>query len=433
MSEFRVKQIEPFAAELKVPGDKSISHRAAILASLSNGPCEIDGFLPSEDCMATVNALRQLGVEIEELPTDPGESMKLRVIGRRGRFEQPDGPLDCGNSGTTIRLLSGVLASQPFETELVGDESLSRRPMDRIARPLRKMGAKVSGRGSKCTAPLRVTGSVDLKPINYNLPVASAQVKSAILLAGLFADGRTTVTEPFRSRDHTERMLNYLLVKTVSEGTTVSTWGGQIPESRDLTVPGDLSSAAFWIAATAARPGAHLLVRNVGLNPTRSGILMALIRMGARINEVIDEENGEPVGTIEVFGSELSGIEIGGDEIPKVIDEVPILAVMGALAEGKTIIRDAHELRVKESDRISAVAENLRRLGVTVQEFADGMEIEGGAELKGAKVESLGDHRIAMAFSIAGLYAKGETVVKDVECVGTSYPGFETELKQLLK
>lgn len=438
MSEFRVKPVDPFKAELQVPGDKSISHRAILLASLSNGACEIDGFLASDDCMATLNAMRALGVEIEEIderetrPRNAGVK-RLVVHGCRGRFTQPEGPIDCGNSGTTMRLLCGILAAQPFETELIGDASLSRRPMDRVAEPLRKMGAQIEGRGERCTAPLRITGSAHLKAIQYDSPLPSAQVKSAILLAGMFAEGRTSVTEPYLSRDHTERMLKYLLVKTVREEGALSIWGGQIPESRDLIIPGDLSSAAFWIVAAAAMPKAHLLVRNVGLNPTRAGILKALVRMGARINEIIDEEAGEPVGTIEVFGSRLKGIDIGGEEIPRLIDEVPILAVAGALAEGRTSIRDAEELRVKESDRISAVAENLRRMGVTVQEFADGMEIMGAEHLHGAELNSLGDHRVAMAFAIAGLFARKETVIHDTDCVSTSYPGFAEELRQLVK
>ncbi|MCB1065367.1 MAG: 3-phosphoshikimate 1-carboxyvinyltransferase [Verrucomicrobiae bacterium] len=431
-SQYKVRAASPFTAELVVPGDKSISHRSVMFASLSNGICDIDGFLPSADCWCTVEAMRAMGVQIDVLEEGEFGPTKLRVHGNSGRFEAASGPVNCGNSGTTMRLLSGILAAQPFETELYGDESLSRRPMDRIAGPLSQMGAVIEGRGDRCMPPIRITGTKDIQPIHYDSPVASAQVKSAILLAGMFANGKTSVSEPYLSRDHTERMLKYLLVKTVREGNTVSIWGGQTPESRDLKVPGDLSSAAFWIVAAAARPKSQLRVREVGLNPTRSGILKALIRMGARLKEIVDDENGEPVGSVEVNGGELHGIEIGGDEIPKLIDEIPILAVAGALAKGTTIIRDAHELRVKESDRISAVAENLRRMGVTVQEFADGMEITGGAKLKGATVESLGDHRIAMAFAVAGLYAEGETIVKDVDCVSTSYPGFEQELKQLI-
>jgi 3-phosphoshikimate 1-carboxyvinyltransferase len=428
MADLRVKKAKDFSAELTVPGDKSISHRALMFSALSNGPCEITGFLASEDCLATMNALAAMGVEIEQLGSG---GTHIRVHGCRGEFKDPGRPIDCGNSGTTMRLLAGILASKPFEVTLTGDESLSKRPMNRIAIPLERMGARIKGQGDRCTPPLKVTGRSKLTAIHYDSPVASAQVKSAILLAGLAAEGRTSVSEPYPSRDHTERMLNYLLVKNVREGNTVSIWGGQVPESRDIQVPGDISSAAFWIVAAAARKGARLMIHNVGLNPTRIGVLKVMSRMGAKIVERIDESGCEPMGSIEITGSGLKATGIGGAEIPTLIDEIPVLAVAAALAEGKTVIRDAQELRVKESDRISAVAESLRRMGVTVDEFADGMEITGGAPLKGAEIPSLGDHRIAMAFAIAGLFAEGETVIRDVECIETSYPGFIRELEQL--
>lgn len=431
MSEFKVKPTGAFSAEMTVPGDKSISHRAVIFAAMSNGPCEISGFLPSEDCIATINALRALGIKIEELESDQRGPVRLLVHGKKGEFKKPEKPIDCGNSGTAIRLLCGALGHLPFRIDLIGDESLSTRPMGRVIDPLAEMGVTIKGTGKERTAPLSLVGSTELKAITYDMPMASAQVKSAILLAGLRAHGRTQVIEPAQSRDHTERMLKYFLVKTLREGNTVSTWGGQTPESRDFSVPGDISSAAFWIVAAAARPGAHLLIRNVGLNPTRSGILKTLVRMGAHISEFVEETDGEPYGNIEVKGTTLKGVEIAGDEIPNVIDEIPVLAVAAALAEGTTIIRDAKELRVKESDRISTTAENLRRLGVPVQEFVDGMEITGGETLKGTTLESMGDHRIAMAFAIAGLFATGETVINDVDCVNTSYPGFGEELLQL--
>lgn len=428
MAELRIQKVKDFAAELSVPGDKSISHRALMFAALSNGPCEITGFLASEDCLATMHALTAMGVEIETLGAG---GTHIRVHGCRGQFKDPGKPIDCGNSGTTMRLLAGILASQPFVTTLTGDASLSKRPMNRIALPLEKMGAKIKGQGERCTPPLTITGRPGLTPIDYESPVASAQIKSAILLAALSAEGKSTVSEPYPSRDHTERMLNYLLVKNIREGDTVSIWGGQTPESRDIHVPGDISSAAFWIVAAAARKGAKLLISDVGLNPTRIGILSVILRMGAKITERIDESGCEPMGTIEVVGDGLVATEIGGAEIPTLIDEIPILAVAAALAKGKTVIKDAQELRVKESDRISAVAENLRRMGVTVDEFADGMEITGGAPLKGAEIHSLGDHRIAMAFAIAGLFAEGETLIKGVECIETSYPGFIREIEQL--
>lgn len=428
MSDLRVKKVKDFTAELKVPGDKSISHRALMFSALSNGPCEITGFLAGEDCISTRRALEAMGVQVEDLGSG---GTHIRVHGCRGEFTAPERPIDCGNSGTTIRLLSGILAGCPFEVQLTGDDSLSRRPMKRVALPLEKMGARVRGKGDKCFPPLLVKGREKLMPIDYVSPVASAQVKSAIMLAGLRADGKTSVTEPHPSRDHTERMLNYLLVKNVREGDTVSIWGGQTPESRDIAVPGDISSAAFWIVAAAARDGARLLIDNVGLNPTRTGILGVMTRMGAKLIERVDESGCEPVGSIEVVGGRLVGTEIGGKEIPTLIDEIPILAVAAALAEGKTVIKDAQELRVKESDRISTVAENLRRMGVTVEEFGDGMEITGTDRLEGAEIHSLGDHRIAMAFAIAGLFAEGETTIRGVECIETSYPGFIRELEQL--
>lgn len=428
MSDLKVKKVKDFSAELSVPGDKSISHRALMFSALSNGPCEITGFLAGEDCLATRDALAAMGVEIEELGSG---GTHIRVHGCQGQFNQPERPLYCGNSGTTMRLLSGILAAQPFETKLTGDESLSKRPMNRIAAPLEKMGARITGKGDRCTAPLRILGKEKLTPIRYESPVASAQIKSAIMLAALSADGKTTVIEPHPSRDHTERMLNYLLVKNIREGNEVSIWGGQMPESRDIVVPGDISSAAFWIVAAAAREGARLLIDNVGLNPTRIGILSVMTRMGAKITERIDESGCEPMGSVEIVGGKMKATVIGGEEIPTLIDEIPILAVAAALAEGTTVIKDAQELRVKESDRISTVAENLRRMGVPVEEFADGMEITGVEELQGAEIHSLGDHRIAMAFAIAGLFAKGETIIRGTECIETSYPGFTKELGEL--
>ncbi|MEM7699665.1 MAG: 3-phosphoshikimate 1-carboxyvinyltransferase [Verrucomicrobiota bacterium] len=428
MSELRVKKVRDFVAELSVPGDKSISHRALMFSALSNGPCEITGFLNGEDCLATRRILEQMGVEIEDLGAD---GTHLRVHGCCGEFQEPEGPLDCGNSGTTMRLMSGILAGQPFECELIGDESLSRRPMNRVVTPLEKMGAKMKGRGDKQTPPLKVKGGNKLRSIRYQSPVASAQVKSAIMLAALKSEGKTSVTEPHPSRDHTERMLNYLLVKNIREGDTVSIWGGQVPESRDIVVPGDISSAAFWIVAAAARAGSRLLIENVGFNPTRIGILGVMSRMGARISERIDESGCEPMGTLEVTGESLSATEISGAEVPTLIDEIPVIAVAAALAEGTTVIRDAQELRVKESDRISTVAGNLRKMGAKVEEFGDGMEITGGAKLTGAEIHALGDHRIAMAFAIAGLFADGETTIHGAECIETSYPGFVEKIREL--
>jgi len=428
MSHWKIKQAPVIQNEITVPGDKSISHRAVILAGLSNGTCVINGFLPSEDCMCTANAMRALGVKIEQ-----PQPTTLIVHGKRRVLTAPEAPIDCGNSGTTMRLLAGVLAAQPFQSTLTGDPSLSRRPMKRVMDPLSQMGATFSAQGEKGTPPLVINGG-KLQPIHYNLPMASAQVKSAILLAGMFTKGKTSVTEPAQSRNHTERMMSYFLVHPKVDELTVSINGEQTPESRDFTVPGDISSAAFWLAAAAAQPGSHLIVRDVGLNETRTGVLGVLIRMGAQVREVVEEvEDGEVRGSVEIKGARLKGTMICGKEIPNVIDEIPILAVAGALSHGKTIIADAKELRVKETDRIAAIAKNLKLMGAHVTEREDGLEIEGGFPLRGAKLPSYGDHRIAMAFAIAGLFAEGETVIEDVECVATSYPNFHETLESILK
>ena len=438
----KVRRCPAIESELTVPGDKSISHRAILLSAISNGRCTITNCLEGEDCRSTASAMRQLGVAIET--PEPGTVI---VEGNRGIFQAPSEDIDCGNSGTTMRLMAGLLAPQGFRCRLTGDPSLSKRPMRRVISPLEEMGARLSAEGEKQCPPLVVEGG-PLTGITYRLPVASAQVKSAVLLAGLFAKGQTTVIETTRSRDHTERMFEYFLIKfrreDVWDGTSptrrklkesrITVEGGQIPESRDFRVPGDISSAAFWLVAAAAKPGSRLLVKDVGLNPTRTGIIDVLIRMGACIREVVESSpHGEPAGTIDIKGCELQGTVIGGAEIPNVIDEIPVIAVAAALAEGKTTIRDASELRVKETDRIAAVATNLRAMGVEVEEFPDGMEITGGRPLKGAKLQSFGDHRIAMAFAVAGLFATGETVIEDTACVQTSYPGFAETLKLIQK
>jgi len=356
----------------------------------------------------------------------------LIVHGVRRVFTAPLGDIDCGNSGTTMRLMAGILAGQPFRSRLVGDASLSKRPMRRIMDPLGQMGAKITAEGTDGRPPLTIEGG-NLEPIHFLSPVASAQVKSAVLLAGMFAKGKTSVTEPTQSRDHTERMLEYFLVRPQKQGLTVGIFGEQTPESREFQVPGDISSAAFWLVAAAAQPQSRLLVKNVGLNETRSGVLAVLIRMGAVIRERITSPQAEPIGVVDIQGGVLKGTEIKGAEIANVIDELPILAVAGALAQGKTVIRDAGELRVKETDRLAAIATNLRAMGVTVTETESGLEIIGGSPLRGAKMDSFGDHRIAMAFAIAGLFADGETVITGTECVNTSYPSFYATLEGLLR
>ena len=378
--------------------------------------------------MHTVNALRALGIQIEQ-----PESDVLIVHGKKCVLSPPKEEIDCGGSGTTMRLLAGLLAGQTFESRLIGNPSLTRRPMDRVIEPLRKMGADIVAEGPEQTPPLRIRGGL-LRGIHYRSPIASAQVKSAILLAGLFAKGKTTVDEALASRNHTELMFNYFLVRTAKgEDDTISVFGDQVPESRDFTIPGDISSAAFWLVAAAAQPGGHLLVRNIGLNDSRTALLGVLVRMGAQVREAVEDvDQLEPRGVVEVTGVPLKGTVINGKEIPQLIDELPVLAVAGALASGTTIIRHANELRVKETDRIAAIAHNLRGMGVQVIELNDGLEIHGPAPLRGARLSSFGDHRIAMAFAVAGLFADGETIIQDAECIRESYPGFEKALDEFM-
>lgn len=432
---FEVSPVKSFQGDLAVPGDKSISHRAAILTGLSDGACRVENFLPSEDCVNTLRAMAQLGVRYEVRKGSEDQPVDLLVQGCGGTLRAPKKALDCGNSGTGMRLLAGVLAAQDFDSVLVGDKSLSSRPMGRIMKPLEAMGARFETRGKKpgC-APLHITGG-RLQAITYEMPMASAQVKSAILLAGLFAPGLTTVVQPAANRDHTERLLNAFGVRVESEDNRISLQGEQKIKARDLVVPGDISSAAFWLVAAACRPGSRLVIANVGLNPTRTALLEVLKRMGARIEvNLQSEDGGEPRGQVSVEGGALTGTTIRPEEVPNLIDEVPILAVAGALAQGEMTIRNAAELRVKETDRIDTTVRNLRAMGGEVEEFDDGMVISGGRSLRGARLASFGDHRIAMAFAIAGLLAdEGRTVIEDTACVATSYPGFADHLELFKK
>ncbi|MFP6856143.1 MAG: 3-phosphoshikimate 1-carboxyvinyltransferase [Roseibacillus sp.] len=431
----KIKAISDISIEMTVPGDKSVSHRAAIIAGLSNGTCRIRNYLPSEDCLNTLRAMESLGVKCEYIETNEYGPVELLIHGRRMHLKEPDGPIDCGNSGTGMRLLTGVLAGQKFSSALIGDESLSTRPMGRVIKPLAQMGARIQATGEQegC-APLEFE-QVELEPIRYVMPVASAQVKSSILLAGLFAKGKTTVVQPAETRDHTERMLAQFRVRTVEEDNEITIYGGQQPEAVDIEIPGDISSAAFWIVAAAAMPDSRLLVQDVGLNPTRTALLGVLLRMGARIKDVVKTQNddGEPAGNLEVRGSALRGTEIYENEIPNLIDEIPVLAVAGALSQGRMVIRNAAELRVKETDRITAVVENLRAMGADVTEYDDGMRVIGGNRLRGTTLDCFGDHRIAMAFAVAGLFAEGETVIENAECIATSYPGFLNDLNLIRK
>jgi len=434
MSDYRVTAISEINASFRVPGDKSMSHRAAILGGLSDGTCLIRNFLPSEDCVNTLNAMRALGAAYDVIEELPGFGpLVLRLHGRSMKLSAPAAPIDCGNSGTGMRLLAGLLAGQEFSSELFGDESLSSRPMGRVTIPLAEMGANIETRGGKpgC-APLFIHPA-KLRPIHYQMPVASAQVKSAVLLAGMFAEGTTTVVQPADTRDHTERMLAGFGVPTTREGQSISLVGGQVPKAMDFTVPGDISSAAFWLVAAAVRPGSRLVLKDVGLNPTRTAIIDVLKRMGAEINVTVSDDRGEPIGDIEVRGAKLTGTTIREAEVPNLIDEIPVIAVAAATADGPTSIRNARELRVKETDRIATVVGNLRAMGAEVAEFDDGMEVTGGASLHGAVIESHGDHRIAMAFAIAGLSASGETIIRNTACVNTSYPGFAHQLAAIMR
>lgn len=433
VSSFQVQASGPLRGTVRVPGDKSISHRAAILGGLARGSTRVTGFLASDDCLCTLAAMRAMGARVE-IPAgeDPARPTDLAITGTSGTLAEPSGEIDCGNSGTAMRLLAGVLAAQSFSSRMTGDASLGSRPMGRIIRPLGEMGARLSGQGEKQTAPLFITGG-QLSPIRYEMPVASAQVKSAILLAGLFTQGTTTVVQPETTRDHTERLFHHFGLHLDIAGNTISITGPQTPVARDLHVPGDISSAAFWCVAAATIPGSDLVIEGVGLNPTRTGILDVLGRMGASVErQITGGGDGEPYGKLRIRGGRLQGTSIAGKEIPNVIDEIPVLAVAGALACGVTEIRDAAELRVKESDRIREVVHRLRAMGATVEEFHDGLRIEGPSKLRSARIESHGDHRIAMAFAIAGLSAEGVTEIMDTACIATSYPGFESTLRSLL-
>ena len=434
MSEFRVRAISKLQAEFSVPGDKSMSHRAAILGGLSNGVCTVRNFLPSEDCVNTLNAMKALGAHHEVLDELPGYGpVNLRIHGQSMKLSEPAAPIDCGNAGTGMRLLAGLLAGQDFTTELFGDASLSSRPMGRITVPLGQMGADIETKGEKSGCAPLLIHAAKLHPITYEMPVASAQVKSAVLLAGMFAEGTTAVIQPAETRDHTERMMASFKVTTRREKNEISIVGGQIPEACDFIVPGDISSAAFWLVAAAALPGSRLLIKDVGLNPTRTAILKVLSRMGAHMSEIVHSAEGEPIGNIEIHGAALTGTTIFLEEVPNLIDEIPVIAVAAALATGRTVIRNAKELRVKETDRITTVVNGLRAMGVQVEEFEDGMEITGPNVLHAATIDSCGDHRIAMAFAIAGLFAEGETVIRNTECVNTSYPGFAHHLDAILR
>ncbi len=422
-----INQVRALKGIIRVPGDKSISHRALIFASLAQGKSIIKGISKCEDCFSTLNCLKDLGIRVKE-------SRENLVIFGEGlfAFKKPKKSLDCGNSGTTMRLLAGLLAAQNFSSVLTGDKYLRKRPMERIVEPLRKLGAEIDADKGNYP-PLRIKGG-KLQGIRYSSPIASAQVKSCLLLAGLHAEGKTTVTEPSRSRDHTERMLKYFGVPLKIQGLSVSIRKEEFA-GKEFFIPGDISSTAFFIAAASILNGSKIKISGIGVNPTRTGFLDVLKKMGVKIwIKNIKEVCREPIADLIVEGNnELRGIKIGGKIIPRIIDEIPILAVIGCFARGKTIIKDAGELRVKETDRIHAIASQLKRLGAAIKERKDGMEISGGKKLKGATVESFGDHRTAMALTIAGLGAIGKTKVNDTDCIRTSFPEFEDLLKTLIQ
>jgi len=428
MSEYKiVTAARRLAGEIKVPGDKSISHRSIMLGSIAEGQTTVHGFLHGEDNHATLNAFRSMGVEIGEAANGV-----LTIQGRGlDGLREPADVLDCGNSGTTMRLMCGLLSGQRFFSVLTGDQYLRRRPMQRIVRPLSEMGAKILGRDGGERAPLAIDGG-GIRATSYHSPIASAQVKSAVMLAGLYAEGRTEVFEPHLSRDHSERMLSYFGADLQRLEGGVALQGRPRLIGREVQIPGDISSAAFFIVAALITPGSELLIRNVGINPTRSGVIDILQAMGGDIT-LQDQRtsSGEAVADLLVRSSELHGIAIGGDLVPRAIDEFPVIGVAAALAKGTTTISDAEELRVKETDRIAAICSELGKLGARLEARPDGMLIEGVEQLSGAEVVSHGDHRIAMSLAIAALRATGEIRLNDTNCTATSFPDFWSLLEQI--
>jgi len=420
-----IKKQTNLKGTLTVPGDKSISHRAVMFGSLARGTTRISHFLEGADCLSTISCFRKMGIEIDRNK----DEILVHGRGLHG-LTAPTEILDVGNSGTTTRLISGILAGQTFTSELDGDDSIRTRPMKRIMTPLVSMGADITSRLDNGCAPL-IIHSRPLHAAHYDSPVASAQVKSCVLLAGMYADGITSVTEPFLSRNHTEIMLNYFGAEITSEGTTASIRPEPVLEGRDIQVPGDISSAAYFIAAGLLTPGSEILLKNVGINPTRAGIIKVCMDMGADITLLNESTEGEPTADLLIRTSSLKGTTIEGSIIPTLIDEIPMLAVMAAFAEGTTIIRDAQELKVKESDRIAVMVDNLRRMGADIEGTDDGMIIHGGRPLHGAVIDSHLDHRIAMSFAVAGTICDGTVEILNGECVNISYPEFYHDLYSL--
>jgi 3-phosphoshikimate 1-carboxyvinyltransferase len=412
---------------IDIPGDKSISHRGIMFSAIAEGESHIYNFLTGEDCLRTIDCFQKLGVPIEI----EKDFVRIRGVGLRG-LEKPKERLDVGNSGTTLRLMTGILSGQDFDCEITGDASIQRRPMDRVILPLRQMGASIEGVEIENLAPLRIRGR-KLQGIAYNSPVPSAQVKSAILLAGLYAQGETRNREPYLSRNHTELMLKDMGADIRVDGLQVICRSGNPLYAKDRRIPGDISSAAFFIVLGAMLEESELLLKNVGINPTRTGILDVLAEMGGQIRILnVREECGERIGDIQVKGSPLKGVEIGGAMIPRLIDEIPVLAVAAAFAEGTSVIKDAQELKVKESNRIDALVAELKKIGVDIEKTEDGMVIRGGRRIKGGKINSYGDHRIAMAMTIAGLGSEEGVEIDTPECAAVSFPYFYDIIERML-
>ena len=422
-----IKKQTNLRGTLTVPGDKSISHRAVMFGSLAKGTTRISHFLEGADCLSTITCFRKMGIDIERNASE----IMVHGKGLHG-LSAPDSILDVGNSGTTTRLISGILAGQNFISELDGDDSIRTRPMKRIMTPLTSMGADIVSKQDNGCVPLVIRGKT-LHGIHYDSPVASAQVKSCVLLAGMYADGVTSVTEPFLSRNHTEIMLNYFGAKVTSEGTTASIVPEPTLNGREIQVPGDISSAAYFIAAGLLTPGSEILLKNVGINPTRAGILKVCMDMGADITLLNESTEGEPTADLLIRTSSLKGTTIEGGIIPTLIDEIPMIAVMAAFADGTTVIRDARELKVKESDRITVMVDNLKRMGADIEGTEDGMIIHGGRPLHGATIDSHLDHRVAMSFAVAGTICDGTVDILHGDCVKISYPEFYNDLYSLSK
>lgn len=426
--ELVLEKVNKLKGNISVPGDKSISHRSLILGSIAQGETRIYNFLDSLDCLKTLECMQALGAEI-----DLGKDNFIKIKGK-GLYglQEPKDMLDVGNSGTTIRLLTGLLSGQNFYSVLNGDNSIRRRPMKRVVEPLRLMGADIWGRKDGQFAPLSVRGN-KLNPLHYTLPVASAQVKTALLLAGLYAAGETVIKEPLPTRDHTERMLKVMQADIKISSPEVKIKGGKELKSTEIFIPGDISSAAYFIAAASILRDSQILIKHVGVNPTRTGIIKILKMMGAKINILNYQiKSNEPQADLKIEYSELKGIEIRKEEVPLLIDELPLVAVVATQAQGKTVVSGAKELRVKETDRIKATVNELKKMGADIEEKDDGFIVTGPSRLKGAVCESYNDHRIAMSLAVAALLAEGKTVIKNSECIDISFPGFEKTLQNLI-